>query len=202
MHEEKRQKFMFKWRESRWIFDKDSKEWVIDNDNPKAQCAEDFVFWYLFNRLDRDYNLAQDLQAEVALKAYDKFYQCRDNFRAWVESIALNELRAYYRKKKQTPLTISVDREESDEDSPVEVIKDKKLVDESVVDQVFVHQCLEKLKNYDPFAFECFMLSFKDGLKQIEMCEQLGKTSSSVNRAMIRAREFLETVITGTEKTG
>ena len=191
MHEEKQQKFMFFWQESKWVFSQDTGEWIIDNENPDAVNAEDFVYWFFFNRLDRNHDLAQELQGEVALRAYHKYYQCRDNFRAWVKTIALNVLREYFRKKGSVPLIISTDKDESDEGIAGPVLKDPRQVEDNILGKVLIEQTFEELKKQDPFAYECYRLSFIDGMTQVEIYKHLGRDKSAVNRAMKRAEEFL-----------
>lgn len=195
MHEEKQQKFMFFWQESKWIFDQDAGEWIIDNDHPDAVNAEDFVYWFFFNRLDRNHDLAQELQGEVALRAFHKYYQCRDNFRAWVKTIALNVLREYFRKKGSGPLTISIDKDDSDESTPGPELADPRLVEDEVISKVLIEQTFDLLKKQDPFAYECIRLSYTECMTQVEIYEHLGRDRSAVNRAMKRAQDFIANVL-------
>lgn len=62
------------------------------------------VYRYVFFRVDRDRDLAEDLVSEIFLKALEKFetFDSEGSFIAWVFGITKNHLVDYFRKAKQT----------------------------------------------------------------------------------------------------
>ncbi len=64
----------------------------------------DRIYRYVFFRVGKDSEIAQDLVSEIFLKALNKFDSYDENVSksAWIYTIARNHLSNYYRDKKET----------------------------------------------------------------------------------------------------
>ena len=72
-----------------------------------AKYYEEFkhkIYSYLYYRSGRNKDLAEDLTAEVFLKAFEKFHTYKEgsSFKSWIYAVAHNHLVDHYRKNRES----------------------------------------------------------------------------------------------------
>jgi RNA polymerase sigma-70 factor (ECF subfamily) len=142
---------------------------------------KDKIYTYFWYRVNFNKDLAEDLTAEVFLKAFkniEDFDQSR-SFQAWIYRIAHNHLINYYR---------TANRE-------VDIEKAYGLsVDESrSMDTKFeVERIMSVIKCLDPYCREVLELRFIDQLSNSEIAELLDKDEGAVRTQISRAIQTLK----------
>jgi RNA polymerase sigma-70 factor (ECF subfamily) len=172
----------------------------------KAQAGDFEAFTQLINaEKDRIYGLArklsgneqdaEDIVQETFLKAIDKIDQFRleSSFGTWLYSIALNEARALFGKRKQADLRTIEDylpaghHEEShdaggfrlfdwkDPHSELEEAELRKIIDEGIQELPYMYR-------------EAFLLRYIEELSVKEVAEHINESEAATKSRILRAR--------------
>lgn len=98
------------------------------------------VFCFIYSRVDKDKELANDITQNVMENAWLKIEQVRNeaSIRAWLMQIAVNEVKKYFRM--QSAQKRSLFDEESYELNQSEASKTIEQVEEDVLDQIIIKE--------------------------------------------------------------
>jgi len=144
------------------------------------------IYRYIFFRVGKDQQLAEDLTSEIMLKAYEHFedYDEERKFSVWIYRIAHNHLVDYYKKvkAKQVPL------------DDVENILHKEHNLDTMVDTAIETEKVEEVLDQLPDQQrEIMVLKFMNDLSNKEIADILSMTEAHVRVLQHRALGFLRT---------
>jgi RNA polymerase sigma-70 factor, ECF subfamily len=137
------------------------------------------IYSYLFYRSGRNRELAEDLTAEVFLKALEKIerYDEERSFKTWIYAIAHNHLIDYFRKNKK-----QVDLEEVEDflasDMRTEEVLDHRLAAEQVAELLPVLSDKER---------DIVLLRYHQDLSTRDIAEQYDESEGNVRVLLHRA---------------
>ena len=134
-----------------------------------------FVYNYIHSRMASDD--AEDVVAEafmLAARSFGTFDSTRAKFSTWVIKIALNCMASHYRKNRAT-----VDLEE---------VPERLFAEQSEEDAVDDHElALQLISVLDDDERELVLLKYRDGLRNVEIAQQLDMNPSTVSTMLSRA---------------
>ncbi|MBQ9020499.1 MAG: sigma-70 family RNA polymerase sigma factor [Eggerthellaceae bacterium] len=142
------------------------------------------VYGYIRARMGSDAE-AEDIVAEAYLKAaraFDRFDPSRAQFVTWVTTIAKNCMASYYRKNRTT-----FDLDDVPE-SVVAIEGEQGNVD----DALLVRQLLTCL---DEEERELIALKYRDGLRNVDIAQELNMNASTVSTKLAHALTKMRTML-------
>ena len=159
---------------------------LIHGDAPGGRDAQEFtrlyresypkVYGYVCRRMGGD-PATEDVVAEaylLAARSFKRFDPARAQFSTWVTRIAINCMVSHYRKEHPV--------------APLDELSESAVswTDElDVVDsQELVARLLEVLDDRDR---QLVLMKYRDGMRNVEIAEQLGMNSSAVSTVLARA---------------
>jgi RNA polymerase sigma-70 factor (ECF subfamily) len=141
------------------------------------------IYKYIFVRVGRSREVAQDLAQEIFMKAWqhrDSYDSKKATVKTWLFVIARNQLTDHFRKNKNNPLPLKDDIGEA------EVGPDRDLLMETI----FLH--MKQLDNYDQ---ELITLRFIEDLSIEDVAKIVNKqytaTKISIYRALSKLRNLI-----------
>jgi RNA polymerase sigma factor (sigma-70 family) len=138
------------------------------------------VYRYIFFRVGRNRELAEDMTSEVFLKAMENFetFDQEKNFGVWVYRIAHNHLVDYFRKAKMDTVEI---------EEVIDLIKDKgDLVNELDV-KLSMEQVMSQLESIPQLQKEVILLKYVNDLENEEIAKVLNTNEAHVRVLQSRA---------------
>lgn len=141
---------------------------------------KDKIYTFFLYRVNFNREQAEDLTADVFLKAFRKFdtFERARSFQAWIYTIARNHLCNYYRSQKWE----------------VEITKAQNIGVE-FKSQWEASLELERVIKYiwrlEPYYKEVLLLRFVDGLTNSEIAQMLDKEQGAVRTQVSRALQVL-----------
>jgi len=137
---------------------------------------KDKIFNYFWYRVNFNRHQAEDLTADVFLRAFnnfDNFDQARP-FQPWIFTLARNCLINYYRTANREVSLDACQILNNDELPKISA----KLESERIV---------EKIKRLEPYHREVLLLKYIDGLSNAEIAQVLNKEEGAVRTQLSRA---------------
>ena len=142
------------------------------------------VYRYVWQRVDRNREIAEDLMQETFLRAFEHFPQFRDkghSYLTYLITIARNLVINYYRNKKPCPL---------EEGQFLAVGPAEKI--EEIVEQKERKILLEHaLRDLSPTEKEAIRLKYSEDLRVREIATLMQKTENAIKLVLSRARKKL-----------
>lgn len=145
------------------------------------------VFGYVYMRVGRDRDLAEDLVSEIFLKAlekFDSFDEKQGSFRSWIFQITRNHLIDHYKSSEQKGTT-SLDELEN-------VLPDSQNVEEDFLRDVEKEALYEAMETLDSEKKEMVILRFISGYSYQEMSNILGKDENTLRVTIFRTLDVLK----------
>ena len=147
----------------------------------------DKIYTYFYYRVSFDRDTAEDLTAEVFLKAFEAFdtFDRERPFQPWIYRIAHNRLVNHYRDSKKH---LSFD----------DIIETSDMADDGLAlfeQQMAADQLLSFLEKLSPQEKYIITLKYLDELSYAEMAEIIGKSEGALRVAVNRAKKKLETLV-------
>ncbi|MBI2577660.1 MAG: RNA polymerase sigma factor [Candidatus Wildermuthbacteria bacterium] len=142
------------------------------------------IYVYLWHRVGRSKEIAEDLMQETFLRAFRSLSRFRDqgySYLTYLIRIAHNLLVNHYRKPKETSLSSST-REFADEGEDLEGTVDRKLEADVLA---------ATIKKLSPKEQELIKMRYKDDLSIKEISEKVDKTENAVKLSLSRTRKRL-----------
>ncbi len=148
----------------------------------------DRIYRYVFFRVGRNKDVAEDLVSEIFMKAFNAFasYDPTVSRSAWVYRIAHNHLANYYRDRKET-----VDLEDI---VPVAVGERGEETMQRRETELFIEKALWVLSADDR---RLVTMKYLEGYGYEDMAPILGKTADTLKVATHRAMKKLKTICSG-----
>ncbi len=140
------------------------------------KAYKDKIYNYFWYRVNFDRPLAEDLTAEVFLKALENFSGFDQNrpFQPWIFTLARNHLINYYRRaKREVPLG-NCENLNRDELPKIQA-------------RLEVERIIKKIKQLEPYHQEVLLLKYVDGLANGEIALVLEKEEGAVRTQLSRA---------------
>ena len=149
----------------------------------------DRVYSLVFNQVDRDHEVAQEIVQEIFIAAVKsvKFFQVRSSIFTWLCSIANRKIADYYRRKKREDKhRVGYDIEsEKISNSSQGTAAHGETEDLNIV----VRQALSKL----PLHYrQAIIFKYVEGFSVLDIGEIMGRTAKSVEGLLTRARKELQ----------
>ncbi|MFC1875317.1 RNA polymerase sigma factor [Chloroflexota bacterium] len=149
----------------------------------------DRVYSLVFNQVDRDHEVAQEIVQETFIAAVKsvKFFQVRSSIFTWLCSIANRKIADYYRRKKREDKhRVGYDIEsEKMSNSSQGTTAPGETEDLNIV----VRQALSKL----PLHYrQAIIFKYVEGFSVSDIGEIMGRTAKSVEGLLTRARKELQ----------
>lgn len=141
------------------------------------------IFNYLLYRVSFDRDLAEDLTADVFMKAYEHFhtYDRARSFKTWVFTIAHNHLINYLTGRKQT---LSLDE-------TIKVEDNEPAISDSYADEIDMQMTMEHLmtviQSLPDYQRELITMRYVNDFSNSEIASVLGKDEGAVRTALSRA---------------
>ncbi len=140
------------------------------------QDYKDKIFNYFWYRVNFDRPLAEDLTAEIFLKALDNFSSFDQDrpFQPWIFTLARNRLINYYRQANR--------------EVPLENCKSLNFNEwPKIQAKIEVDRLIKKIKQLEPYHQEVLLLKYVDGLANNEIAQVLEKEEGAVRTQLSRA---------------
>ncbi len=158
------------------------------------QAHQDKIYG-LARKLSGNSEDAEDIVQDTFLKAIDKIDQFRleSSFGTWLYSIALNQARGLFAKRKQTELKPVEDYLPSEHDSQGNHVESHKLSDwrnpEQLLETEELRQTLNRLVAELPYKYrEAFVLRYIEELSVKEVAEAINESEAATKSRILRAR--------------
>jgi len=137
----------------------------------------DRIYRYVFFRIGQNHDLAEDLVAEIFMKALKKFasYDSQQSKTAWIFTIAHNHLANYWRDRKPE----------------LELTDSMFLAESTTTMSADLALLLAKLS---PEENQLVTLHYLDGYNYAEMAEILGRSAGALKVATHRALKKLKSI--------
>jgi RNA polymerase sigma-70 factor (ECF subfamily) len=144
------------------------------------------VYRYIFFRVGRDKELAEDLTSEIFLKALEKFenFDQKRPFAVWIYRIAHNHLIDHYKKQNLEMMDI--------EELANELKANSNLVNE-LERKMNASRVTEVLEELPPLQKEVIMMKYLNDLSNPEIAEILDTNEAHVRVLHHRALKWLKT---------
>ena len=146
----------------------------------------DAIYRYIFFRVSQNHEEAEDITEIVFFKAWEKFATFDEQaagFRAWIYTIARNQVIDYYKKeKKQTKL---LENHIDDRENPEE-----KILREHEFEIV-----LAAVRKLPKDQAEVISLKFIEEMSNKEMSRILGKKENAIRALQFRALKKLQKIL-------
>jgi RNA polymerase sigma-70 factor (ECF subfamily) len=142
---------------------------------------------YCKNKSDRE-DLAQEIIYQL-WRSYGSFNQ-ENKFSTWMYRVALNVAISYYRKKKKTDNTISL------EEHLIEIADEDSLNNESENNFILLQQFINELKELD----RALMILYLEEKSYKETAEILGITETNVATKISRIKEKIKQKFSNIQK--
>jgi len=145
------------------------------------------VYGYVYMRVGRDRQLAEDLVSEAFMKAlehFDTFSEKDGSFRAWIFKITKNHLIDYYRSSKSKSV-------ESLEDLG-NVLQDKADIEEDAKSGIEKEKLYEALKSLPEEKRELVVMKYLTGYSYKEIAEILGEDENKIRVKTFRTIKELK----------
>lgn len=142
------------------------------------------IYVYLWHRVGRSREVAEDLMQETFLRAFRSLSRFRDqgySYLTYLIRIAHNLLVNHYRKPKDSSLSSSP-REFADEGEDLDGIIDRKL-EANILEGT--------IKKLSPKDQELLRMRYKEELSIKEIAEKIDKTENAVKLSLSRTRKRL-----------
>lgn len=142
---------------------------------------KDKIYTYFWYRVNFNNDIAEDLTAEVFLKAYKNFedFDPSRSFQAWIYAIAHNHLVNHYR---------TANREIDLERAAVIAVDETKDLDAKFE----IERIMTTIKCLDSYCREVLELRFIDQLSNSEIADLLGKDEGAIRTQISRAMQILK----------
>ena len=177
----------------------------VANDNPTIQFTakeRDFVFGVAM-RYMKDEEDANDVAQDAMLLAYRHLASFRGNsrFTTWLYRIAATTALMHLRKRRRTPIMVSVDAPVDGEDGPREELRGSAQTSESTPEDISAStQALSlasaELSRMGDKYGRIFAMRFLEGYSEAEIASQLDLNVSTVKTRAYRARAQLRRRLT------
>ncbi len=143
------------------------------------------VYRYIFFRVGRNRELAEDLTSEIFIKALESFenFDHTRPFAVWIYRIAHNHLTDYYKKIKKTMV-------------PIEDYVNELKSNESIPHDASIAMDIEKIKNVlndlPDVHREVIVMKYINQLENTEIAEILHTTEANIRVMQYRALQMLK----------
>ena len=139
-----------------------------------------------------------DLVQSAIIEANQKFDSCRatnrDEFKAWLRKILINDLLNRFRDLRRQKRDV---RREMRLDSKLELADDHDSPINELIQQEDKTRLMEALSKLTPERRQVIELRYRDGLSFVEIAERIGKSPDAVRMTWNRAIESLSKIIGG-----
>jgi RNA polymerase sigma-70 factor (ECF subfamily) len=132
----------------------------------------------------------EDMLQETFIKAYKALpnFEKRSSIYTWLFRIAANESLMFLRKRKNNPWFSEIDKEEEDEETPVEIVDWCCLPEQEMVSTETRAMLKEAAENLSPALRLVFQLRDVDGFSIADTAEILEISEDAVKTRLVRAR--------------